>query len=77
MKLQYMQISPQEKAKRVQVALWPRALYGAELVAPGNYLYKKLRRAATNAITGQGKHAASDILCHFVFPSFVTHRYLQ
>ena len=67
-KLQYMQISPQEKAKRVQVALWPRALYGAELVAPGNYLYKKLRRAATNAITGQGKHATSDILCHFVFP---------
>ena len=67
-KLQYMQISPREKAKRVQVALWPRALYGAELVAPGNYLFRKLRRAATTAITGLGKHAASEILCHFVFP---------
>ena len=70
-KLQYMQIPMDEKVKRVQVALWPRALYGAELVAPSKHLFNKLRRAATTAITGLGKHAASEILCHFLFPKLV------
>lgn len=58
-----------EKASKIQTAVWPQAIYGAESQLLGDNHFVKLRRQATEALAliGHHKFASSYLALHILF----------
>lgn len=65
-RLRKLRLSVDERAEKIQVAIWPAVFYGALGVAIGNKHFVALRRAATSVLVGDHKHAASPIAMHYL-----------
>ena len=61
-----MDIPIDDKARLIQGGLFPRALYGAEYVAPSEEYFRRMRRQVCKALVSDSNHASADIACHFV-----------
>lgn len=68
MKLRWIPISMEQKAKIIQTSVWPNALFGAENQLVGKNHFRDLRRAACTALMGDHKQASSIISCNTLFP---------
>ena len=65
-KVAQMDIPIDDKARLIQGGLFPRALYGAEYVAPSEEYFRRMRRQVCKALVSDSNHASADIACHFV-----------
>ena len=65
-RLKRLQLALEERAEKIQVAIWPAVFYGALGVAIGNRHFVTLRRAASNVLVGDHKYAASSIAMHYL-----------
>lgn len=54
----------QDKATKIQVAIWPLAFYGAESQLLGDAHFKLLRRQAADALIGHHKFASPYLVMH-------------
>ena len=67
-KLEWIPISIDEKAHIIQTAVWPCALYSAEIQFVGPKNFQKLRRAATTTLTGNHKFSSAHLACSALNP---------
>ena len=65
-RLRKLQLTLDERAEKIQVAIWPAVFYGALGVSIGQKHFTTLRRAASNVLVGDHKHAASAIALHYI-----------
>ena len=68
-RLKWIPLSIQEKAKMIQTAIWPTALYSADSLTLGAKHFDNLRRAATNALVYEHKIASTVITCACFSPA--------
>ena len=55
-----------EKAEKIQVAIWPAVFYGALGIQIGHKHFVSLRRAAASVLVGDHKHASSVVALHYL-----------
>lgn len=65
-RLQKMDLSIQDKASKIQTAIWPVAFYGAESQVIGETHFTQLRRAASDALIGKHKFASSFVAMQYL-----------
>lgn len=65
-RLKKMNLSLEERAEKIQTAIWPATFYGALGMTIGDKHFTNLRRAATNVMVGEHKQASSHIALHFL-----------
>ena len=66
-RLRWIPMSMEQKARIIQTSVWPHALYGAENQLVGKNHFRDLRRAACTALMGDHKQASSIISCSALF----------
>lgn len=65
-RLRRLNLSLDERAEKIQVAIWPATFYGTLVVAIGDKHFSALRRAATNVLVGDHKQASSHVALHYL-----------
>lgn len=65
-RLRKLQLPLDERAEKIQTAIWPATFYGALGVSIGSRHFVTLRRAACNVLVGDHKYASSPIAMHFL-----------
>ena len=65
-RLRKLQLSLEERAEKIQTAIWPAVFYGALGLTIGDKHFTTLRRAATNVLVGDHKYASSMIALHYL-----------
>ena len=65
-RLEWIPVSLQTKAKMIQSAVWPLALYSSDTTYIGKHHYTSLRRAAVNCLVGKWHNSSSVIGCTFL-----------
>lgn len=65
-RLEWIPASLQTKAKMIQSAIWPLALYSSDTTYIGKHHYTSLRRAAVNCLVGKWHNSSSVIGCTFL-----------
>ena len=61
-----LNLSLDDRAEMIQVAVWPAVFYGALGLTIGERHFATLRRAATNVLVGEHKHASSHIALQYL-----------
>lgn len=65
-RLRRLHLSLEERAEKIQTAIWPAVFYGALGQTIGTKHFTTLRRAATTVLVGDHKHASSIIATEFL-----------
>ena len=65
-RLRKLNLSLEERAEKIQTAIWPATFYGALGMTIGEKHFTNLRRAATNVLVGDHKQASSHVALHFL-----------
>lgn len=65
-RLRKLNLDLDERAEKIQSAIWPATFYGALGVPIGEKHFVSLRRAAANVLVGDHKHAASHVALHYL-----------
>lgn len=65
-RLQKLNLDLDERAEKIQVAIWPAVFYGTLGQVIGDKHFKALRRAASNVLVGDHKHASSFTAVHYL-----------
>lgn len=67
-RLKRLPLNIDEKGEKIQTAIWPYLFYGTLGMPLGDKHFKALRRAATNVLVGDFKHASSHIAMQYLTP---------
>lgn len=67
-RIKKLNLSLDERAEKLQAAVWPATFYGTQAITIGDKHYATLRRAATNVMVGDHKHASSHIALQYLSP---------
>ena len=67
-RLKKLNLSLDQRAEKIQIAIWPATFYGALGLTIGDKHFTNLRRAAASVLVGDHKHASSPVALHYLSP---------
>ena len=65
-RLRKLDLTLDDRAEKIQIAIWPAVFYGALGASIGQKHFTSLRRAAATVLVGDYKHASSFVALHYL-----------